>query len=291
MDPTIARKAWRSLEAVHGMIYFTPDAPAAYENIGITSRRMGYFASRSAPMGAVPAEVVIATFYNFEPGLVRRSIPAAWSIASPGDLLAARLAAADTSLRRAFAGEVMSSASFARAVELTRSAALAASDHPEGRPLFAGHASLPWPDEPHLVLWHALTLLREFRGDGHVGALMLEGLSGIEALVSHAASGDVPAEVLRISRAWPDDAWAAAIAGMAERGLVRDGTDPIEFTDAGRTQRDRIESATDRAAAAAYAAIGEDGCDELRAVGRVLSRAVSDAGLLVVTDLIRDDLD
>ena len=288
VDPTIARRAWRALEAVHGSIYFTPDAPEAYARIGVTSRRMGYFASRSAPMGPVPAEVVIATFYNFEPGLVRRSIPAAWSITTPADILAARLSAADTSLRRAFAGQILASDQFARTVELVRSAALRACALPEGRPLFAGHASLPWPDEPHLALWHAQSLLREFRGDGHVAALTLEGLSGLDALVSHAASGDVPAEVLRVSRAWSEEAWSAAVADMAERGLIRRGSDPLAFTDAGRAQRDRIESATDRLAARAYAAIGEDACGELRAAGRVLSKAVADAGLLIA-DLTRYD--
>ena len=30
-------------------------------------QRMQYFASRSAPMGAVTAKVVAATFYNFNP--------------------------------------------------------------------------------------------------------------------------------------------------------------------------------------------------------------------------------
>ena len=47
---------------------------------------------------------------------------------------------------------------------LTREAA--AGCRPEGRPLYAGHAALDWPDAPHLVMWHALSLLREHRGDG-----------------------------------------------------------------------------------------------------------------------------
>ncbi|HUF98733.1 MAG TPA: hypothetical protein VMM60_11450 [Ilumatobacter sp.] len=46
MDPTMARKTWRSLEAVHGMIYFTPDAAAEYAAIGVTDRRGGYVGDR-----------------------------------------------------------------------------------------------------------------------------------------------------------------------------------------------------------------------------------------------------
>src|SRR2546426_636027 len=81
--------------------------------------------------------------------------------------------------------------------ELARDAARRACEAIEGRALFAGHASLPWPDDDHLVLWHALTLLREFRGDGHVAALTVAGLTGCEALVVHGATGEVPASVLK----------------------------------------------------------------------------------------------
>src|SRR5262245_10040378 len=73
----------------------------------------------------------------------------------------------------------------AEASDLMRRAAEAACARPEGRPLFAGYAALPWPDEPHLVLWHAHYLLRDFRGDGHIAVLTAEGLRGIEALAIH----------------------------------------------------------------------------------------------------------
>mgnify|MGYP006921752507 CR=1 FL=1 len=133
------------------------------------------------------------------------------------------------------------------------------------------------PDEPHLVLWHAQTLLREFRGDGHVAALTAEGLGGLDALVSHAASGDVPASVLQATRAWSDDEWAAGVASMAERGLVHaDGT----FTDAGREQRARIEDTTDRLAVAPWAAIGTERAARVRSIGKVLTERVLAAGLL-----------
>jgi hypothetical protein len=280
MDPTIARKTWRTLEPVHGMIYFAPDATEIYGRAGIDHHRTAYFASRSAAMGAVPAEVVIATFFNFEPGLVRRSIPSAWTSASPERILDARLELADVSLRRAF-GDALGSHELAETTALARQAAEAACEHPEGRPLFAGHASLPWPDEPHLVLWHAQSLLREYRGDGHVAALVGEGLDGVEALVTHAASGDVPSDVLRATRAWTQDAWDAAVDRLRSRGLVEHGSD-VAFTDAGRALRQRIEDLTDVRATRPYEAIGEDGCDRLRALGRDLSRRVVDAGLLRV---------
>jgi hypothetical protein len=254
--------------------------------VGITSGRSGYFASRSAAMGAVEAEVVVATFYNFHPALVRRAMSDVWVTTTPAALIDARLAAVDASLRLAFGDELLASRELADAAATLRHAAEVACTRPEGRPLFAGHAQLPWPDEPHLVLWHAQTLLREFRGDGHIAALTIEGLSGLEALISHAASGDVPAAGLRATRAWSDDEWAAGVEALVERGLLdRDGT----FTDAGRAQRTRIEDLTDRLAMGPWAALGAERCAELRALGRALSQRIVDAGLLAVGRLRLDD--
>jgi hypothetical protein len=279
MDPVIARKTWRTLEPIHGMIYFAPEGREAYTAAGLRGNRMGYFASRAAAMGPVPAEVVIATFFNFEPSLVRQSIPEAWTLATPARVLEARLDAVDRALRRAWGDEVLGSDDLVTAAELARTAALTASEHPEGRPLFAGHAGLPWPDEPHLVLWHAQALLREFRGDGHVAMLVAEGLSGLEALVIHEATGEIPSPVLRTSRAWPDDQWDAAVERLRRRGLVEVG-DELALTEAGRINRSSVEDRTDALALAPYVPLGDDGCQRLRELGRPLSRAVIDAELL-----------
>lgn len=279
LTPADARRTWRSLEAVHGMIYFTPDAPPEYANAGVTHHRSAYFGSRVAAMGAVPAEVVIATFFNFHPALVRRAMDGLWERTTPQQLLDARLTAVDVSLRRAFGDDLLGSSELADGAALLRRAAEVACEQPEGRPLFAGHARLPWPDEPHLVLWHAQTLLREFRGDGHIAALVCEGLGGLDALISHAAAGDVPRAALQATRAWSDDEWDAGVASLAWRGIVHpDGS----FTDEGAAQRERIEAITDRLACRPWAAIGPDACDRLRALGKVLTRRVLDTGLLTV---------
>jgi hypothetical protein len=136
MQSVMARKMWRTLEPIHGMIYFAPEAAEAYKVLGIDDFRMGYFASRSAPMGAVAADVVIATFFNFNPLVVRGAIPAAWAIASPSQIVAARFTAAAGALSRTIGAVPEEAADLARR---------AASDlDPAGRPLFAGHASLDW---------------------------------------------------------------------------------------------------------------------------------------------------
>jgi len=271
----VARKTWRTLEPIHGLIYFAPEAAESYAAIGIDGRT-GYFASRAAAMGAVTAEVVIATFLNFNPKLVRAAIPAAWETASIDKILEARLEAADAALRRAL-GDLVDGPEMARAADLARAAAEAAVDEIEGRPLFAGHARLPWPDAPHLVLWHAQTLLREYRGDGHIAALTAGGLSGIEALVLHAATGEVSASVLKASRAWSDDEWEAAVESVRARGWLADGDD-LQLSPSGASHRQSIEDTTDRLAARAYRGLGEDGCAELRALARPFSKAIVSSG-------------
>lgn len=273
MDPEIARKTWRTLEPVHGAIYFVPEAAEEYAAVGIDDRMRGYFASRSAAMGAVTAEVVVATFFNFDPALVRRSMRGVWDEVTPATILAARLRAADRMLRR-LAPQAIDAADTVEAAALARLAAEAACQMPEGRPLFAGHASLDWPEEPHLVLWHAQTLLREFRGDGHVIALAAAGLDGCEALVTHATAGDVSADTLRATRQRSGEDWLAAEERLRSIGWL----DPdLAFTDLGRERRAAIEALTDELAAAPYDAIGVDGCARLRELVRPTSRAMTAA--------------
>lgn len=275
VDPVVARKTWKTLEPLHGVIYFAPEAGERYAALGIEGQA-GYFASRSAAMGPVGAEVVIATFFNFNPDLVRRAIPAAWHMTTTGKILAARLDAADAVLRRIL-GDAVGAAEMARAAELARTAAEAACQHLEGRPLFAAHAQLDWPDQAHLILWHAQTLLREYRGDGHVAALTASGLTGIEALVVHAATGEVPAEALKTTRAWPDEQWAAGVDAVRRRGWLAD-SDELILSAAGAAHRQEVEDTTDRCAVDAYRALGEDGCSELRSLARPFSQAIVSAG-------------
>lgn len=271
MEPVMARKMWRTLEPYHGLIYFAPEAAAAYEALGVTGRD-GYFSSRAAAMGTVPAEVVIATFYNFDPDLVRPAFPRVWSATTPAALVEARQSAADAALRRIL-GDALDSLGIIRAAGLAQIAASACTA--EGRPLYAAHASLTWPTPPHLALWHAITLLREFRGDGHLAALVDAELRGIDALVMHAASGEVPRVVLQSTRGWSDEAWEASVERLAARGLVdADGA----LTPSGADLRRHIEDRTDALAMAPWRALGSDACDELRGIVRPLSKAIVESG-------------
>ncbi|MFF0777178.1 hypothetical protein [Streptomyces sp. NPDC003720] len=269
-----ARAAWRRLEPVHGMIYFIPEARRRYAELGL-SGGAGYFASRGAAFGRASAELIISTFYNFSPDFVRRAVAGVWDATEPQQVLDARYAAAGEGLRRAGIHELPH---LEEVLTLTRRAAEAACEHAQGRPLFAAHAALPWPEEPVLQLWHAQTVLREFRGDGHVACLLSEGVGGLEALILHAATGEVPVDFLRASRAWPEDEWAATREHLRERGLL----DGDSLSAQGALLRGHIEERTDRLALPAYAALSDAECERLAELARPFGHAVIEAGLLKI---------
>jgi hypothetical protein len=252
MQQNPSRRAWTFFEPVHAIVYFAPELQELYREAGLRGGWMGYFASRSAPMGAVGADVVTAVFHNFKPAMVHRAIPDAWQFSTPERVLAARLDGADVALRRLW-GDEIDSPGVAEAAEL----ALEAAGHlsGDGRPLYAGHAALPVPAAPHLALWHASTLLREHRFDGHVAALTVHGVRGDEALVLAIAGGKgVDAATLRRFRGWTDEEWSDTQQRLRDRGLL-DGEDSL--TPAGHALVAEVEETTDQLAGAPWAALGE----------------------------------
>jgi hypothetical protein len=270
------RRAWRVTEPIHALIYFVPEAPERYAKLGVDPRA-GYFASRGAVFGATGPGPVSASFYVFNPDLVRRYLPAVWATVAPAAMLAARMDAADAALRRGL-GDAVHSPEMAEAAGLARRAAESAAAWPQGRPLYAATAELPWPDEPHLQLFHAQTLLREFRGDGHVATLLTAGVSGLEAMILQVAAGPADPRFLRVTRGWRREQWAAAADGLRSRGLI-DGAEPA-LTGSGRELLGGIEDATDRLTEPAYRVLGPDGTARLAELTRPMSRTLVKAGML-----------
>jgi hypothetical protein len=250
MDASYARLIWERLEAYHAVVYFAPENKAAYAAAGLKGGWMGYFAGRSAPLGPASAELVAALFYNFHPQMVRRSLPDAWSFSSPERVLQARLEAVDGALRRLLDDAGSRAVSEAADVCLDAAARCGFA----GRPMFAANAALDPPDEPHLRLWHAATMLREHRGDGHVAALVAAGLDGCEAHLTLVATGVVPASGLQPYRGWSDEEWAAARTRLAARGILdAEGA----ATAPGAELRRWVEERTDDLALEPWRALGE----------------------------------
>ncbi|MFD8503730.1 hypothetical protein ACFV2L_13510 [Streptomyces sp. NPDC059687] len=258
VEPGRVRQLWHLLEPLHALLYYAPEAfeEAAALGYGIGERWPSYFPYRAAPLGAVGGERAASAFYSFSPRMVAEHIVPAWRVARPEAVLKARERAVDR-VYRSILSDRVDSPELARAAALARRAAEAANT--AGRPLAAANAELPWPRAPHQQLWHAATILREHRGDGHLAALLVAGLDPVESLVSFAAIGAASVERFE-SRGWTSQEWAAARDRLVARGLVnQDGT----ATEAGRELRRRVEQHTDELAAQPWLASGPAAAAEL----------------------------
>ncbi|MFN0089666.1 MAG: SCO6745 family protein [Acidimicrobiales bacterium] len=255
----------------HNLSYYCPEI-AEFTAAGMRGWWMAYFACRSAPLGRVPAEVVTAAFYGFAPRMVHRAIPAVWAVMSPAEALARRLDVTDRALRRVL-GEEVAGPAVAEAAALARRAVEGC--ELAGRPLFAGHCALEWPTAPHLVLFHACTLLREQRGDSHSLALAAHELDGVACHVMMAALGHGNRASILPIRGWTEAEWAAAQERLTARGwLSADGS----LTEAGREGRAAVEALTDRLAAEPAARLGERGLDRFVELMTPLSEALHTRG-------------
>jgi hypothetical protein len=256
------RELWQVTEGLHAVAYFAPEVADAVLGVGVKGWWRGYFAGRAAPMGAVGAAVVTATFANFAPAMVERSIPSAWESASPKVVARARLAGVDAALARIDGADRGLSSAVAPVVDLLDRVAEATAL--VGRPLAAA-----WAAHRHEVLdevgdhlpvalraWLACTVLREARGDAHVAALAEVGLDGCEAHLTLVGTGRVPAAMMREARGWSEPDWQDATDRLVARGLLHpDG----RLTMSGIQTRTAVEDATDRAARRAWGALDEAG--------------------------------
>jgi hypothetical protein len=267
-----ARRMWALFEPVHVISYFAEEARDAFEQAGLRGFWRGYFAGRAAPVGLTGAAPVAASFFSFAPAMIARAVPGVWDLITPRDALAVRQVGAVTALRSLLAlpGEapvpapVVAAAD--RLADLTRDLGCA------GRTLGAANAALPVPAESLARLWHAATVLREHRGDGHIAALVAADLDAPEALalrvgVDRAADG-APSHVtagwrrdqMQPARGWSDAEWDLAADRLTGRGLVQpDGI----ATEAGVALHREIEHATDVAAARPWAALRESQVQDL----------------------------
>jgi hypothetical protein len=269
-DPAkLARALHGLIEPIHAIAFFAPESAEEYEALGLEPVAQGYVAGRAAPLGAVGPEVALATFYNFSPQLIGLGLPGAWEIATPAEVVTARARA----MTRFYTRISAPTEHLAEATELVRHAIDGADL--SGRPLAAGNAGVPAPEEPLAALWQALAVLREHRGDGHVALLTTADLDPVDALAMYASwQGTISRRFLQRTRLWGDEAWDAAEDRLRSRGwLDADGAPTPE----GRAWRDRIEVETDRLASRPYAAIGETAARRLFTLLEPIAVALRDA--------------
>ena len=254
---SMARRMFELIEPI-GVIPYSADEPnEAMFALGFTNYWDTYFAGRAAPLGRVSAELVDALFYNFAPGEVARHIPKVWQTTTPESALAARRKGCVKALRRIL-GDHVDAPAFARAAELLLRAASSAPI--DGRPMYAALRAIPVPDDVVACFFHAASLLREHRGDGHVAALRIEGVGGLEAHVLFALGTGVPAEKFGRIHHLPPAQLAGVIDGMRDRSLIGDDG---WLSESGRAVRERVEALTDDLAAKPYEGLTSDELDEL----------------------------
>jgi hypothetical protein len=265
---SLSRKAWGDLEVLHVVGYFAPEVSKEYVDLGLHPR-LSYFPARAAALGAAGPGLTIATFYVFAPWLVEAALPAAWQTVTPEQLVAARRTGVASAL-----GTVLGTPDVGEALSIAREVCDGLT--PQGRPLYAAHAELPWPDDDLLALWHAATLVREHRGDGHVSVLQHAGLDPVEATVVGGLFSSSTG-FLRKTRGWSDEEYDAAAIRLHDRGwLDADG----DLTELGRTERRRIEDDTDRLALEGWAHVGAKRTARLHELVKPLRETVLAAGVL-----------
>jgi hypothetical protein len=238
-------------------ITFSEGPTEEFLALGMRNYWDGYFAGRAAPLGSAPAEVVHAVFYNFADGEVARHIPWVWSIITPQEAIAVRERGSAAALRQRI-GELADSPALAQVADLATRAAVSAPT--EGRALYAGLRALALPREPVARLWHAATLLREHRGDGHNIVLAAHGVGGSEAHVLMALAMGLRAEEFGRINHLPPAQVVAVVDRLRARGLV---DDEGWFSETGRQLREQIEDQTDELARAPYDVLSPDDLDEL----------------------------
>ncbi|MFE0700798.1 hypothetical protein [Streptomyces sp. NPDC058872] len=274
LPPRAGRRCHNVVNTMHSTLYFSPDLDREFGALGITDATPARLAARSAVLGAVGAGTVAAAFYNYNHELLAQHLPAVWETASPAAVLDARLRAVDATLRRLLGDGAVTSPEMAEAAELALRAAEACTRH--ARPLYSANADLPVPKAPHLAYWHATTLLREHRGDGHLAALLSLGLDPVEAVVSHTATGKAMSpRWFLASRGWRRSDWEAAVGRLRGRGLLdAEG----ELTGAGARLREELEQTTDRLDSAPYEHLGATGVERLTELARDFAVTAAGAG-------------
>lgn len=132
------RRCHHAVNPFHSAVYFSRELREEMAALGVTDPNAAYFASRAAAFGAVGPGTVTATFFNFRHDLVARHLPAVWEVATPAQVLDARLRAADRTLRRLLGEEAVAAPDVAEAAELALRAA-------EDAPAPAARSTPPTP--------------------------------------------------------------------------------------------------------------------------------------------------
>lgn len=280
MEPTatLARRLWQAIEPLHAAVYFHPEPAEVLKRLGARGWWMGYFAGRFAPLGPIGPAPATAMAFGFAPSMVARALPEVWRRMVPGEVVEARVQSAGTVLRSTLPGTGEAVGELAKLL-----AEAATACRYEGRPLAAGWLAVDAGDDPFVQLWLQATVLREHRGDGHVIAAVSLGLRGLDAVLTHVATGAVTRELMQRNRGWTDEEWEEGSRRLHAKGLLdRDG----RLTKSGGAIRRQLEDMTDRLACGPVERLGQLGVERTIELALPLSRRLIDTGVVPVPNTI-----
>jgi hypothetical protein len=263
---SVSRRLRDLVEPLAANVYFAPEARAGYKELGL-KYIPSYFRSRSACMGDVSGEVVVATFGVFNPAIVLPAMEEGRKV-SVDDILAARQNGAIAGLTRILDGVPDG---LGRATELLRRAADACTA--EGHAIYAGLCSLGFPGDPVGDFWRSADLVREHRGDSHIIAWVSHDVDAVEVTLLTELWWRLPLKSYVGTRGWSPTEIDTAIGRLIDRGLI----EGEGFTTAGEQLRASIEEATDGQERRVVEALGDD-ADELLSMLEPWSKAVVASG-------------
>lgn len=277
--PSLARRLWNAIEPIHATVYFDPRPSERLKDAGIRGGWMCYFAGRFAPLGAVGPGPAAAMAYGFAPPMVARALPDAWAFVPPAVVLETWSCTAGEALR-----DHLRSVPRRLIAELNGLLGAGAEGcRYEGRPLAAGWLEVDATGDDFVDLWLRSTVLREHRGDGHVLAAVSAGLRGLDATITHVATGAVSRELMQRNRGWSDADWEEAERRVQARGLLdSDG----RLTRSGGQLRRQVEQTTDRLASGPVERLGPAGVERLIEIAAPMSRTIIDVGVVPVPNPI-----
>ena len=270
---TAARRLRDALEPIATQGWWSPQSGARLEALGLGFLE-GYVWGRAASLGEPASSVVVAAFGVFEPNFLAGTYEQGRKVVSRDVVLAERELAAIESLTRVLGSQRQSEAAEIAEVLLT---ALRTLDG-VGRPLFSGLRQLDVPTDGFGQLWRAAELVREHRGDGHIGACIASGLDALSMNVLTELWLGYGLGEYSSSRGFSPDALATCVAQLEAMGAMQAG----ELTDEGRAARLAIEAATDTSQAALTTSLGDD-------LDRIVTIAESMSDALLSTHMFPSD--
>ena len=270
-DATPARRLRDAIEPVAMVHVHSAEAREQYEALGL-DRFGGYVLGRAGTLGLPPASLVVAAFGVFEPDMLTGVYESALTSATVPEALAAKQAGAVRCLHRVLGdpGRDVEEVVTVLRGGLGRAPLL-------GKPLFAGHRALDWPGDAWGRLWHASNLLREFRGDTHLAALVSAGIGPVEANLLTEAHIGITTRAYTRTRSWAEADIATALDDLVDRRLLVLEGDTAVLTERGAGVRREIENITEAALDPVLEGM-EHGLDRVVESCTAWSRALRDAG-------------